>query len=103
MDIRTGQTVHEIIVSVDSGMNVITGSTFTTSIYKDGAINTGTTLVSSSLIDPAKGVFDFSWSADTTGIYQLYVKNDTTNVLFISEVYIVQSDEYFQNTIYVGI
>lgn len=102
--IRTGQTVHEIVESFDPRNNNIpvSGATFTNVIIKDGSTYTGIT-VTSSLSDATNAIFDFSWSASTTGIYQFHAKNDNTNVIFVSDIYNVQSDSYFDTTVYVGI
>ena len=103
-DIRTGQTAHEIVVSFDtSNNNPISGATFDTSIFKDGAlVSTGVT-ITSSLSDASTAVFDFYWSASTTGTYQLYIKNDITSVIYVSDIYNMRSDNYFDNIVYVGI
>jgi hypothetical protein len=102
MDIRTGQTVYEQIMSLDQDNNPVSGATFDTQIYKDGLVYTGVS-VSMLLSDDVRGVFTASWSADTIGYYQLYVKNNSTNVIFVSDSYNVRPDSFFDTTIFVGL
>lgn len=102
MDIRTGQTVYEQILSLDQDNNPVSGATFDTQIYKDGISYTGVS-VSIILSDDVRGIFTASWSSDTTGYYQLYAKNNSTNVIFISDAYNVRPDSYFDTTIFVGL
>ena len=100
--IRTGQTVYEQIISVDPFNNPVTGTTFTSFVFKDGVVFTGIT-VSLALSIPEYGIFNSSWSADTIGEYQLFHKNDVTNVLYITEIHSVRPDSEFDQTIYIGL
>ena len=101
-DITTGTTVHELVVSARKTNNQpITATTFTTTIYRNGIIDTGTT-VSLNLIDAAEAVFDATWSASTNGTYQLHVQNDVTTVIYISEIYNI-TDSGADTIVFVGV
>lgn len=102
MKIKTGDTIYENIISVNSSNKVVTGATFDTALYRNGneynSVN-----INKDLTDPQRGVFTFSYSADTTGDYQLYVKNESTGVIFISDVILVRPDDETENQVFVGI
>ena len=102
MEIRTGQTIYENIVSVDADNNPISATTFDIVTYEDGALFYGI-LISVNLIDDSRGLFSASWSADTTGEYQMYFKNNSTNVIFMSDSVSVLPDSAFENNIYIGL
>lgn len=102
MNIPTGQTVYEQILSLDVDNNPVTGVTFDTLMYKDGVSYTGLT-ISTSLTDAIRGVYTAEWSASTTGSYQLYVKNDITSIIFISDNIVVKTDEELSTNVYIGL
>lgn len=102
MKIGTGITAYEQFLSLDADNNPITGTTFDIAIYKDSDLYTGIT-VSTSLTDGSRGVFTASWSADTTGYYQFYIKNNITNVIFISDSVSVLPDSAFDENIFIGL
>jgi hypothetical protein len=102
MTIGTGQTVYEQILSVNADNNPVTGATFDTAMYRNGIVDTGTT-ISLSLTDSTRGVFTAEWSASTTGDYQLYAKNNNTSVIFISDNVIVKSDDELSTNVYIGL
>jgi hypothetical protein len=102
MNVGTGQTVYEQIISLDVDNNSVTGATFDTTMYRDGASYTGAT-VSIALSDASRGVFTASWSASTTGDYQLYAKNLITSVVFIADNVVVKSDSELSTSVYIGI
>jgi tellurite resistance protein TehA-like permease len=88
MNITTGQTVYEMVRSFNPNSNLpVVPATFTSTVYKNGAIDTGTT-VTMSLSDAAEGMYTASWSASTFGTYQLHIENNTTDVVYVSEIYI---------------
>lgn len=102
MKVATGQTVYEQIISLDEYNNPVTGATFDIAVYKDGLSYTGLT-VNMALTDLSRAIFSANWSASTTGDYQIYFKNNTTNVVFITDnVSVISGDELGQN-IYVGL
>ena len=100
--IKTGQTIYESILSVDTNNYPISASTLTTELYKNGQLYTDTQIYVS-LTDPINAVFCASWSAASFGSFQLYAKNDVTNLLYMSDVYLVVSDEEADMTIYAGL
>ena len=102
MTIITGETVYEQILSLNPDNNPVIGATFDTAIYKDGIIDTGIT-VSIGLTDFSRGVFTAEWSASTSGDYQLYAKNNSTNVIFVSDTVDVRNIEPGSATVYVGL
>ncbi len=87
---------------MDVTNNPVSGATFYTEVLKSGLIYTGVT-VSMSLIDDVRGLFSSSWSGDTTGDYQIFYKNNTTNVLYISDIFYVRPDSELSTNVYVGL
>ncbi len=102
MIIGTGQTVYEQIISLDADNNPVSGATFDTSMYRNGVLYSGIT-IGILLSDASNGIFSAEWSASTTGTYQMYVKNNYTSVIFISDNVIVKSDEELSTNIYIGL
>ena len=102
MNVGTGQTVYEQIISLDCDNNPVTGATFDTAMYQNGNVYTGIT-VSVALTDSAIGVFTTSWSASTVGDYQMYAKNNNTSVVFISNDVYVKSDRDLDTNVYIGL
>ena len=101
MDYLTGQTIYEQILSVDTDNRPISAATFSVQVYNNGVVYTGVT-VSISLSDPVNAVFSSSWSASTSGEYQIYYKNNITNVIFISDIIFIGIPDVLLN-IYVGL
>lgn len=102
MKIITGQTIHELIMSVDANNNPISAATLTTLLYKDGNVYTESQ-VEVFLTDEENAIFTASWSAASCGSYQLYSKNETTKLLYMSDVYYVISDDDELAIVYVGL
>jgi len=102
MEILTGQTVYENVASFDILNNPISGATFDAQIYKDGALTSEVT-ITERLSDAQRGIFTFSWSASSYADYQLYIKNNTTSVVYMSDVYKVVAEEDKDFNVYVGI
>ncbi len=88
MNVYTGETVYEQVLSLDLDNNPITATTFDHQLFLNNLPYSGGS-VAYSLTDSARAVFTFSWSADTFGSYQLYVKNNSTEVIFISDTVLV--------------
>jgi len=99
MKIRTGQTVYETIVSVDTNNYPVSGATLNTILYKDGLAHS---TLATTLTDAENAIFTTSWSASSIGSYQVYSKNETTNLIYTYDVYLVVSDDEEIATIYVG-
>lgn len=102
MVLGTGQTIYEQIVSVDADNNPITATTFDAVVYKNGSLYSAVT-VDISLSDSTRGIFSAEWSADTIGFYQLYVKNNTNSVIFLSENVIIKTDDELSTNVYIGL
>ena len=105
MNITTGYTVYEMVRSFNpDSNNPVVPAVFTSKIYTNGALNSGIT-VNISLSDATEGMYTASWSASTLGTYQLHIENDTTEVIYVSEIYSVKSDSDINPspTIYVGL
>lgn len=100
MNVSLGEIVYEQILSLDVDNNPITGATFDSVLYLDNTIYSGGS-ISYSLTDSVRGIFTFSWSADTYGSYQLYTKNNLTNVIFVSETIEVKPST--DMNIYIGL
>lgn len=102
MEARTGQTIIENFFSLDVDNNPLSGATFDVVSIKDGFPFTGIT-VSTTLSDASLGLFYASWSADTTGDYQIYIKNNLTNVIYITDRVSVLPDSSFEQNIFIGL
>jgi hypothetical protein len=98
----TGDTVHVNFVSVSGSTNtpVTASTTFDDTLFKDGAVYTGAT-TTVSLVDSSSGMYSATFVPTELGNYQLYVKNDITNVIFVTEILRVVSGD--QTIIYVGL
>lgn len=99
---RTGQTIYEQIVSVDTQNNPESGATFTSLVFKNGVVFTGLA-PTITLTHAPTAVFTSSWSAETIGDYQIYYKNNITNVIYMSEMHKIKPDSEFDQTIYIGL
>jgi|TARA_R110000851_G_scaffold212152_2_gene364823 hypothetical protein len=98
----TGDTVHINFVSVSGLTNapVTDGTEFNDVLFKDGAVYNGAE-ITVSLVDNSLGMYLATFVLTELGDYQLYVKNEATNVIYITETIKVVPRE--QTTIYVGI
>jgi hypothetical protein len=85
MNANIGEIVYEQVLSLDLENNPITGATFDCALYLDDTIYSGSS-INYNLTDNVRGVFTFSWSADTYGTYQLYTKNNITEVIYMSDI-----------------
>jgi len=104
MKIKTGYTVYELVVSVDSDNNPVSAATFTNEFFINGLSTTAVTL-SVSLSDASKAIFSTSFSGSTFGNHQFHMKNDLTNVIYVSDTYEISPDSEVDTspTIYVGL
>lgn len=103
MKVSTGQTINEVIASLNpQNNNPVVPTTFDTSIYYNGVELTGATVMFS-LLDVSKGLYKASWDiGGQYGNYQMYAKNNSTEVVYISEVFEAIPGGGL-TTIYVGI
>lgn len=101
MNYITGQTITEIFLSVDSNNTPKVPATFSAVTFQDGTeISPDSVDFNLSLVDSHLGVYKFYFTPQISGTYQVYVNNQTTNTLYISDVYNVTN---YSSTIYVGI
>jgi hypothetical protein len=100
MKIRTGQTVFETIVSVDINNRPVSSAILNNILYKDGVSYSSLT---ATLTDATNAIFSVTWSASSIGSYQLYSKNETTDLIYTSDVYLVVPDSEEIATVYVGL
>lgn len=98
----TGDTVHVNFVSVSGATNspITASTTFDDTLFKDGVVYTGVT-TTITLADASSGMYAASFVPIELGNYQLYIKNDVTSVIFVTEIIRVISND--QTTIYVGL
>jgi hypothetical protein len=105
MIIKTGQTVYELVRSFNPNTNQpVVPVNFITKTYVNGVLNTEVD-ININLSDANEGLYGISWSANTFGTYQLYVENNNTHVVYISEIYNVKPDDEVDNNaiVYVGL
>lgn len=99
---RTGQTIYMQVLSYDEYSQPVSATTFDTKLFKNSSENL-TLSIASGLTDSESAVFTFSFIPLEYGMYQLYCKNNVTNVLFISDTFNVVADDYLVDTeIYLG-
>jgi hypothetical protein len=104
MLIKTGTTVNELVLSFDTNNNPVLASSFTSFFYINGIL-TNSIFPSINLVNITAATYSVSWSASTYGFHQLHLKNDTTSVLYVSDIYSVRPDNEVDPspTIYVGL
>jgi len=105
MIIKTAQTINEIVRSFNPDTNIpVFPATFTNIVFKDGIIDTGTTVVMT-ITDISNGIYRATWSASSVGFYQLHIDNDDTDVQYISDMYQAKTDSEVDGstTVYVGL
>lgn len=102
MQYATGNTIYVNFVSVSGTTNtpLTAGTTFDETLFLNGSPYTGVT-TTISLADAATGMYAASFTPTEVGNYQLYVKNDLSNVIFVTELIKVGATD--GTTIYVGI
>lgn len=98
---RTGQTIYIQILSVDDFSLPVTGATFNKKLFLNNSENL--TTINSSLTDYDNGIFTFDFTPLEFGMYQMYIKNNSTNALFLSDILHVVPDDFLLDTeIYLG-
>jgi hypothetical protein len=104
MDIRTGQTIFENIMSLDVDGNPLSATTFDKTFFVNGSATTAVTL-SINLSDASTGTFSASFSSSTYGYHQYRALNNISKVIYMSDIYIVKPDSELAGgaTIYVGL
>jgi len=104
MDIRTGETIFENIMSLDVDGNPLSAATFETSFFLNGIATTAVTLTLS-LSDPSTGTFSASFSSSTYGYHQYRALNNISEVVYMSDIYVVKPDNELSGgaIVYVGL
>lgn len=104
MDIRTGETIFENIISVDVDGNPLSAATFNTSFYINGSATTAVSLFIN-ITEPLTGIFTASFSSSTYGYHQYRAQNNLTGVIFMSDIYVVKPDNELAGgaIVYVGL
>jgi len=104
MKIKTGKTIYELVISVDTNTNPVSAATFNTSFYINGTLN-NSIVPNVSLVNASTATFSVTWSASTYGYHQLHMKNNLTDVIYVSDIYEVLPDSEVDPspTIYVGL
>jgi hypothetical protein len=104
MDIRTGETIYENIMSLDVDGNPLSATTFNKTFFINGSASTAVTL-SINLSDASTGTFSASFSSSTYGYHQYRALNNISGVIYMSDIYIVKIDSELAGgaTIYVGL
>lgn len=102
MIINTGETIVEQFLSLDSNNNPVSGATFNSIMLKDGAVDSSTN-ITIALINATTGIFGASWSAASYGDYQIYIKNNITNVVYMSDKVNVEPNNEFEQNIFLGL
>ncbi len=102
MQYSTGNTIYIHFVSVSGSTNtpLTASTTFDEVLYRNGTICTGIT-TTVSLVDASSGVYSASFTPNEIGNYQLYIKNNLNNVIFVTELIKVTNVD--GTTIYVGL
>ena len=104
MDIRTGETIFENIMSLDVDGNPLSAATFNKTFFINGSASTAVTL-SIILSDPSTGTFNASFSSSTYGYHQYRALNNLSGVIYMSDIYNVKPDSELAGgaTVYVGL
>jgi hypothetical protein len=100
MSYITGETIDDIFVSVDINNNPIVPANFQSLLIKNGIVYTAIT-ISPQISYSAQGIYSYSFSADTVGNYQVFIKNITTNVIYTSDVFKITDGG--ENITYIGL
>ena len=98
----TGQTIYDTILSLNVSNDPITGATFDVEVFQDGFVSSGIT-VTMTIADESRGIFTSSWSASTIGNYQVYYKNQITNIIYMSDIFQVTAQGNAPTNIFVGL
>ena len=102
MDYITGQTITEVFVSTDAYNNPVVPTSFSAATFQNGLeVFSGSVNFNLSLVDTNLGIYNFSITPLTEGIYQVYINNLMTNTIYISDTYSVYN--FSSPPIYIGI
>ena len=90
MQYLTGQTIYATFVSVDVNNVPVSSPSLDYDLIMNGLIYTGQSITISTT-DAPTGLYTASFSASTEGSYQIYIKNNTTSIIAISDVFLVKN------------
>ncbi len=85
----TGVTIYDTLVSLDQNNVAVSATTFDTVLFKDG--QESLLSVSVSLYDIPRALFMASFIPEEYGSYQLYAKNNVTDVVYLSNIFDVST------------
>lgn len=102
MDVITGQTIYENVLSVDVDGNPVSAATFSTTFFLNGSVTTDVTLTLGS-ISPTTGVFSASFVPVQYGFHQFRIRNATTGTIYMSDIYVAKPADEIGLSVYVGI
>ena len=102
MNYTTGETLHFQFVTVSGTTNtpLTAGTTFDDTLYYNGSAYTDIA-TSIELSDASSGVYSASFTPIVSGNYQMYIKNNLNNVIFVTGLIKVSDSD--QTNIYVGL
>ena len=102
MNYQTGQTINDIFVSTDVYNNPVYPANFTVEMFQNGnVISTAPENFSIQIADMFKGIYSYSFIPTQTGNYQVYINNLNTNIIYVSDIFIVSNSS--SDIIYVGL
>lgn len=102
MGFNTGDTIIEMVESVDFNNNPLSAATFSQAFFVDG-VSVVSPVVNLVLADSLRAIFAASFSANTYGIHQFHLKSNLTNVIYVSDSYNISAISDFDKNIYIGL
>lgn len=95
----TGITINQKVISVDEQNVPVSGATFDSVLFFNNGVS-GTSLDISE-IDPSRGVFNASFIPLQFGDYQIYMKNNLTDIIYMSDIIQVSGSSSF--SVFIGV
>lgn len=100
MSYITGQTINEVFLSVDVYNNPVVPATFNSYLLRNGVVYNGIVL-NFNLVDSLSGLYQYDFTPIENGNYQVYIKNNNVELLYVSSVFKVE--QVSTATVYVGL
>jgi hypothetical protein len=97
---NTGVTIYDNFISVDVYNNPVVPANFENEIIKDGILYNATT-ININLIDSDNGIYNYNFTPNEFGSYQVYIKNLDANLIYVSDIFNVKIED--QTAVYVGL
>ena len=101
MGFNTGETITEIVLSLNSDNMALSAASFSQLFFIDGV--SVTPIVTISLSDAQNGIFSASFSGNSYGMHQFELRNNLNGVLYISNAYNISATNLLDKNIYLGI